>query len=370
MKKTRNSNIESIRLLAMLFITMHHFALWGVMSAMHVPTASINTFFAQIFEMFGKVGVFIFIIITGYYSKPGKLSFRKVFALSNTVRLFTIGALLVVGIFGIERWDWTLVVRSVFPIVGQMYWFITAYAILTLASGYIVAFVNTLDRNRFQEIILLSVVLFSVIPTFFFGWKSTVSDLIPGFLIGIYLKNRNGNNPKTSYLKVTLYVGILIMIVLLGIIDYLGMHFNSLPIIKAANYFMISSGSPFALLFASLIFMLTNNRDDSNNKVINKLASASLSVYLIQEFPPLRHFIWFDLFRVSRNAMLDSPVYFILYSIATVLLVFTGALLFGLGLNSAASRPMNFLLNVEMKIFEWVRLKIKILIKKINSLYH
>lgn len=126
------------------------------------------------------------------------------------------------------------------------------------------------------------------------------------------------------------------MIVLLGIIDYLGMHFNSLPIIKAANYFMISSGSPFAVLFASLMFMLTNNRDDSNNKVINKLASASLSVY----------------------------------SIATVLLVFTGALLFGLGLNSAASRPMNFLLNVEMKIFEWVRLKIKILIKKINSLYH
>lgn len=119
--------------------------------------------------MFGKVGVFIFIIINGYYSKPGKLSFRKVFALSNTVRLFTIGALLVVGIFGIERWDWTLVVRSVFPIVGQMYWFITAYVILTLASGYIVAFVNTLDRNRFQEIIVLSVVLFSVIPTFFFG---------------------------------------------------------------------------------------------------------------------------------------------------------------------------------------------------------
>lgn len=56
MKKTRNSNIESIRLLAMLFITMHHFALWGVMSAMHVPTASINTFSLRYLRCLEKLG--------------------------------------------------------------------------------------------------------------------------------------------------------------------------------------------------------------------------------------------------------------------------------------------------------------------------
>lgn len=51
----RNSNIELLRLIAMAFITVHHFAIWGYFIGNEVHTVQQNTVWLQFLEFFGKV---------------------------------------------------------------------------------------------------------------------------------------------------------------------------------------------------------------------------------------------------------------------------------------------------------------------------
>lgn len=52
----RNSNIELLRLVAMTFITVHHFAIWGYFIGNEVHTVQPNTVWLQFLEIFGKIG--------------------------------------------------------------------------------------------------------------------------------------------------------------------------------------------------------------------------------------------------------------------------------------------------------------------------
>ena len=82
----RNSNIELLRLVAMAFITVHHFAIWGYFIGNEVHTVQPNTVWLQFLEIFGKIGVDLFILITGYFAINPRPTFQKVWQLTNTVR--------------------------------------------------------------------------------------------------------------------------------------------------------------------------------------------------------------------------------------------------------------------------------------------
>lgn len=78
----RNSNIELLRLIAMAFITVHHFAIWGYFIGKEVHTVQPNTVWLQFLEIFGKIGVDLFILITGYFAINPRPTFQKVWQLT------------------------------------------------------------------------------------------------------------------------------------------------------------------------------------------------------------------------------------------------------------------------------------------------
>ena len=65
--KERSSNIEVLRIIAMLLIVMHHYSLHS--NLLFEPTSiQLNHIFIQILQVGGKVGVAIFVLIMGYFS--------------------------------------------------------------------------------------------------------------------------------------------------------------------------------------------------------------------------------------------------------------------------------------------------------------
>ena len=72
--KERNSSFELLRIIAMIFIIFHHFSVHGGFA--FLPNdLSLNRVWIDFISMFGKVGVNLFVLISGYFliTKDGPL---------------------------------------------------------------------------------------------------------------------------------------------------------------------------------------------------------------------------------------------------------------------------------------------------------
>ena len=63
-KKNRDCNFELLRIVSMIIIIMHHYVVQS--DFVNIPV-SFNKMIAILFSFWGKVGVNIFIMISGYY---------------------------------------------------------------------------------------------------------------------------------------------------------------------------------------------------------------------------------------------------------------------------------------------------------------
>lgn len=64
--KNRSSNFEILRIIAMIMIVAHHFSVHGGFE-MYISSLQLNTIFLQFLQFGGKIGVNIFVLISGYF---------------------------------------------------------------------------------------------------------------------------------------------------------------------------------------------------------------------------------------------------------------------------------------------------------------
>lgn len=112
-KKNRDSNIELLRIIAMCLIIFHHMALnTGIVDGY---TVNGNMIFGIIGGIGGKIGVVIFLLITGYFSINKNFSFKKVFILWLQIFCYSVGFMLVFRLTGIEKWSKVDTIKTFFP---------------------------------------------------------------------------------------------------------------------------------------------------------------------------------------------------------------------------------------------------------------
>lgn len=64
--KIRNSNLELLRIVSMILIIMHHYAVHGGFDLLNTEL-DLNRIWIQILSIGGKIGVNCFVLITGYF---------------------------------------------------------------------------------------------------------------------------------------------------------------------------------------------------------------------------------------------------------------------------------------------------------------
>jgi len=74
-KNGRNSNVELLRIIAMIVIIIHHYMYHGLLKT---EFYNINYYIANILSIGGALGVDIFFIISGYYIYKSKITARKI----------------------------------------------------------------------------------------------------------------------------------------------------------------------------------------------------------------------------------------------------------------------------------------------------
>ena len=81
-KNQRNSNLEILRILSMVFIVSCHFA-GGGFGEYNFVVSNLNNYIIYFLDLFGKVGVDVFVLISAYFMINSKFTLKKLLVLGG-----------------------------------------------------------------------------------------------------------------------------------------------------------------------------------------------------------------------------------------------------------------------------------------------
>ncbi len=322
--KERNSNIELLRIVAMMMIVFYHFFIhtWVLNSS----TGSLNTI-SHIIVAILVIHVNLFILIFGYFGYKSKFKVSKLLSLNNAAWfykvLFTIIAIVLIG----KTFTKIEILKAFSPIPLNEYWFITTYILLYLISPLLNKFINNSSRKTHLSIIVILLIIFSVLPTITAG---EFFDVAHGFslyhFINIYLIGAYLGKYKIQIKAKYLILAAIILCVLNITNFYIGYKFiyHYSPTISYIGNVLCDSFLTYSnpiIIFQSIAVFLLFTKLKIQSKVINKIATCVFGVYLIHDNSLVREF-YSNFFKHTNSLSV------LLVGIAFTIIVFVTCVLF------------------------------------------
>ncbi len=278
----RNSNLELLRIISMVLILFHHYSLHGF--PMEGVALGWQKRFLQFLSLGGKVGVNLFVLISGYFLIESRFQVRKLLKLLAQVLFYSLGLFGVTVGLGITDFSLRSLYRSILPISTGLYWFMTAYVILYLLSPYLNSWVKGMQRRQHGKLLGIFLVLWVVIGTLP-GVSMAYSALfwfVVLYLLSAYLRlypQEGWQHNRRLQAGACLAAGVLLCLSVV-IIDLLSLRYPALA--SHATDFK-KENSIFVFVLSVSLFLLFLHRRPFVNRWINQLALSMLGVYLLHE---------------------------------------------------------------------------------------
>ena len=275
MKKERDSNIELLRIVAMLMIlVLHAIGALGPVSATERTLSPTTSFLRVFWEQASIIGVNLFILISGWFGI--RASGKGLLSLLFQVAFYTICIALVFRITGLEL---TGGIKDVLiACTGMSYWFIPSYLVLYVLSPALNAFTESASMKTFA---LLLVTYFTI--QFVFGRFGDQAHFQAGYstlsFIGLYLLARFCRKYPAKWTSLSAVADFVIW---LGITLALSLfnHFTGEGTPLGGPHSTFDYNHP-AVIAASLFFFLAFTRMDFKSKAVNWLAVGAFAIYVI-----------------------------------------------------------------------------------------
>lgn len=300
-KKPRQSNLEWLRIVSMIFIIASHLGVHGVYPE-GIPAFS--TIIKIVCSTGGKLGVNCFVLISGYFLLNSRFHWRKVVKLVIQVWFYSVSLYLLLslsyGFFDIKG-----LARVAFPLYWKEYWFMTAYMMAYLVSPALAILLRNCSPRQHALLVIVMFLILSPINLI----RNEILNYETGWFIflmalGAYI----ARYPKvTSWVKPWMAL-IVWFVFLVGIVaaDYWG---------HEVLYMM---QHPVCLIWSIILFITFANAKIPNSKIVNRIASAMLGIYLIHDNNYVRPRLWNDWFFVGSHAQSNT---FIVFTIVAIIIV-------------------------------------------------
>jgi len=316
--KTRDSNMELLRIVAMLLVMMTH----ASYRALPKPTPEgiaddpVSMFLQIAVESFTVIAVDVFVMLSGWYGI--RLRWNRLAELLFQVFFF---GLLCVGIdYLVTGTMPQKAILSLFMLNENDYWFVKAYLALYLLSPVLNAFIQTATRRQF---LLTLIALFTF--QWVFGWVFEATSWLragyslPSFMC-LYLLARYMNVYRPRFTQLSRKSDFLIYLTICSFVAIafflLKQHLNLGGVLLFYNSPTTIAAATFLLLFFSKLSF--------QSRLINWLAVSALSIYLTHSNSYLGNYydhyirLWHD------N---ESRPTFILYAVSLIVSVFLCSIL-------------------------------------------
>ena len=288
-KNTRNSSVELLRIIAILFIVLSHSSAHG---GFLYDNSNYNNIILAWLSL-GNLGVDIFVMITGYFSYKRVLKKDHFIKLLSQVYFYSILCFFIAFIF-IKSFTLKELITVFFPTIFTEYWFFTAYFVLMLLSPYINMLIEKTSRKQFLHCIALMIIMWIIIPTFTTQnmYGSELPQFLMLYLFGAYFKKYPDNIFKNSIFRRVVTGLSFILLYTSSVVFYiLG---NMIPFFACKESFFFGRTSLLVIGCAVGLFSLAVYKKAYVNKFINIIGGCTFGVYLFHDNPFIRKLLWLE----------------------------------------------------------------------------
>lgn len=225
-------------------------------------------------------------------------------------------------IYGLQGIGTKDIIKNLFPFTYSSYWFITNYIILYFLSTYINSLLKTITQKQHKMLIIFLLLIWCILPSLVLG-KINYSEIdlfLLVYIIGAYIKLY----PSKIFESKKIPSMILFILSLAGILSIYVLD-KLYEVIKIPpTFFALPMNQIIPIGISICLFLIFKNLDIKPNKVINKISSTTLGIYLIHANIFINELLWLHIFKV--NDYINSK-YLILYEISAVIIVFVVCML-------------------------------------------
>jgi len=287
-KPGRNSALEILRIIAMLMIFFHHAVIHGGTS--FGTPIDFQDFMKELMYHAGKLGVLLYVLISGYYLSVSKFTIRKVAKLVIEVYLFSTMGLIINLVNNHPAIDANFVFTYSFPFSGSQYWFVSSYLVLLLASPLLKIVLDHINKRIHIAIIIIMVVMCSIMSCIFNlnTYATSYLSFIMLYFIGAFLRkyplpDLKGWKWLVLGVSIAIYFGMTALLVSFNNDSY------SRDIVHKLYY---TYNSPICMIIGVGIMIFFIQLKPFTSKIINVLGLATFEVYLFHDNNQIRPHIF------------------------------------------------------------------------------
>lgn len=161
----RNVNMDLLRLLSMIMVTMLHALTKSDLLPFMAGEVPVNGWIAWVLEVLSVSAVNIFMLISGYFLVTSKFKIGRLVEIVLQVIFYTVGSFVLfvlIGKYSLQDMNIYDLIHYFLPIHMETYWFISAYVIIYLLLPLIIAGVQAMTEKQLLGVILGLLVFESV----------------------------------------------------------------------------------------------------------------------------------------------------------------------------------------------------------------
>lgn len=276
--KIRDSNIELLRIIAMILIILHHM----VYHTKIYMYSGENHFISLILLAGGKISVVIYILIMGYYSKESKFNVKRPLNIIFKVIIYSTLFIIIFKDKGHTIKEYT------------QYWFVNTWLILLFLTPIILRFEKEISK-KVRIILFIYITVIFILPS---RRNTNIEAFIYFYLCGRHV--------LPYFVKIFNKTILNILIV------------STLYLIIITFRLEMEQNTIFPLVTAMFIFAIFLSIDIKNN-LINKVAKYTMGVYLIHDNTNVREEIIIK--RLNMLSIYHSK-YFLISTLSISLIIF------------------------------------------------
>ena len=310
----RESNFELLRIVAMLFIIFHHFVCYGYSQyASNRLLIPLNNIFSAVIVTLGKLGVLLFVLITGYFMINSNAKIKSWLSLYFQTFIYSVSILGIFLLDGVYISKENLF-KSIMPITHSTYWFITTYLILYMLIPIINKILKLVKKKNFENLLL------GVLTIIYLFVHTNITTFIYLYILGGYIKN--GIFPLNKIkIKHCIY-GIICLLLFITVYSAVNVYnCDNLEQILNNMHKLMVIHSPFILMSALCVFYIFKNLKIKTNKIINSVALSVFPVYLIHENFLIRPYLWGYVMKILNHVSPSIIIIFIVFMVVIIFIV-------------------------------------------------
>lgn len=295
-KQIRQSNMELLRIVAMLGIVAHHAVVHGGFFADPASAPLSVAISLQFLAFWGKVGVDVFVLISGYFSSLGTgPRTGRVLSLWLQLLVTSVGIWLAFELTGTPTPEKSVIgARELaLPVASSIWWFASAFFALQLLSPVLNAAMRSMGRGAHRRVLAALTAVWCVLPSATgIGWMAgNVAWFCYLHMLAGYIRRYDVRPLRrpVPWLLVALAASAVASVAC----AWVARHPDSLAAALGFTANAIRSENRLPCMVAAVSLLLAfREMGEWRSRVVNAVAATTFGVYLLHDHPWVRRWLW------------------------------------------------------------------------------